>query len=46
MKKIEESYFLPKIWLPVNSSVADPERFDADPYPDSTFHADADPKHF
>ena len=25
----------------LNSSVADPERFDADPYP--TFHADADP---
>ena len=24
-------------------SVADPERFDADPDPDPTFHADADP---
>ena len=30
----------------VQSSVADPERFDADPDPDPTFQADADPNPF
>ena len=29
--------------FPVKSSVADPERFDADPDPDPTLKADADP---
>ena len=36
LKKVKKYTFL-------KSCVADPERFDADPDPDPTFQADADP---